>query len=134
MYEDTIIQLRGFHNNIDYAGNIEGFQFDVRTKYYSGNFLSSMVIKEVTVDGIVFPRESQIWVIDGVPYRPDDMLELGDVYWQLDQCATIKIKLDGGLAQGYHDVSINFGWIHNYAPLEEQPHTPAGNSRRMLIV
>lgn len=120
MLENCVIQTRGFHNLLDEDGNIIGFQFCMRTNYYKGLWLSQLRIGNVTVDGEVFSRNQQIWEINGINYTPDEMLEIGDTeqsnYFQVTDVATIKIMKKGGLSQGYHNVSLKFGWICNYFP------------------
>lgn len=120
MLEKDVIQTRGFHNIVDENGEIIGFQFCMRTNYYKGLWPSQLRIGDVTSDDEVFPRETQIWEINGIEYTPDEMLEVGDseqsAYFQVTDVATVKIMKPGGLSQGYHDISIRFGWICNYFP------------------
>lgn len=130
MLENHVIQTRGFHNTTNQDGEITGFQFCMRTNYYKGLWLSQLRISDVTVDGVVYPREKQIWEINGFEYTPDEMLEIGDTeqstYFQVTDTAAIKLKLPGGLEQGYHTVSIEFGWICNYFPPMLYPNPELG--------
>ncbi len=95
---------------------------------------------DVIVDGVTYRRNEIIWEINGVDYTPDQMAELGDVYWQITDTATVKVKKPGGLSQGYHDVNVQFGWRCNYiAPEREHPVLGINfggfdNTRRLLIV
>ena len=140
MYENYIVQQRGFHNTVDKDGNVDGFQFRMRTGYYKGVWLSQLRVGPAIVDGVEYPRESLIWVINGIEYTADEMLKEGYTYWQVDDCATIKVKKPGGLESGYHDVDIKFGWICNYVGEEmEDPEYGVNfhgfnNNRRLLLV
>ncbi len=140
MLEKTVIQTRGVHNTVDEKGTVTGFQFRMRTRYYKGIWLSQFCPGDVIVDGVTYRRNEIIWEINGVDYTPDQMAELGDVYWQITDTATVKVKKPGGLSQGYHDVNVQFGWRCNYiAPEREHPVLGINfggfdNTRRLLIV
>ena len=122
MVENAVIQMRGFHNLYDDEGYCYGFTFCMRTKYYKGIFLSQLRCGDVTVDDEVFPAKDIIWEIEGVKYKPEDMEELGDVYWQVNDLAMITVQKPGGLSQGYHDVDIKYGYCTNYIdPKYEDP-------------
>jgi len=97
------------------------------------------------VDGEVFPKNTVIWNFYGIDYTPEEMYDRMDIYWQVNDIATVKIKKKGGLAQGYHDVEVNFGWVCNYnsEPEKEYDGSGLGNAvgmfggthkRRMLLV
>lgn len=140
MLENAVVQMRGFHNTVDEDGSIAGFEFRMRTKYYRGIWLSQFRPGDVVVDGERYPREDIVWEIDGTDYMADEMLELGDVYWEVTDAATVKVKKPGGLSQGYHDVNVEFGWSCNYIPPERE-HPVLGinfggfdHTRRLLIV
>ena len=144
MVEPYKIQLRGFHNTCDESGNIIGFQFEVRSKYYKGLWLSQMRVGDVTVDGVVYDRDTVIWNINGMDYTRQEMFDRQDVYWQLNDTAIIKIKKPGGLEKGYHEVFVAFGWVSNYNGAKEKEYdgsglgnagtsTPERDMRRMLL-
>jgi hypothetical protein len=120
MLENNHIQTRGFHNMVDEKGVVMGFQFCMRTMYYKGLWLSQLRVGNVYIDDEVFPRDRQIWEINGTDYTPDQMLEIGDndeaAYFQVTDVATIKVKKAGGVSQGYHMVALEFGWTCNYIP------------------
>ena len=147
MVENKKIQLRGFHNTYDESGKADGFEFCMRTKYYKGLWLSQFRVGDVAVDGEVFPKNSIIWNIYGIDYTPEEMYDRTDIYWQVNDLATVKIKKPGGLAQGYHDVDVQFGWVCNYNGDPEKEYNGSGlgnvgfminifgpSSRRMLLV
>ncbi|QCI13516.1 D-mannonate dehydratase [Pseudomonas putida] len=114
------IQMRGFHNLKDSSGAVWGFQFRFHTLYYKGLWLSQVRTGAAIVDGVVYPKESLIWNIQGIDYTREEMLGRGDQYWQINDPAVVKVPKPGGLAQGYHDVSVEFGWVNNYNRALEQ--------------
>ena len=65
-------------------------------------------------------------------------------YWQFRSPLIVKIKKEGGLTKGYHDVFMDFGWVLNYnGALEAEPDGSGlgnmahmfgtANQRRMLL-
>ncbi len=144
MVENERIQLRGFHNTYDEEGNADGFEFCVRTCYYKGIWLSQFRVGDVIVDDEVFSKSSVLWNFYGIDYTPDELYQT-DIYWQVNDLATVRVKKQGGLAQGYHDVDVMLGWVCNYnsEPEKEYDGSGLGNSgkmfgnsspRRMLLV
>ncbi|MDR1851809.1 MAG: DUF6379 domain-containing protein [Propionibacteriaceae bacterium] len=140
MVEKEIVQARGFRNTRDAKGNVDGFQFRIKTGYYKGIWLSQFRVGDAKVDGETIAREDVIWEINGIEYTPDEMLLIGDTYWQVATPATVKIRRPGGLEQGYHTVGVSFGWYCNYqAP--ERCHPQLGTNwagyyweRELLLV
>ena len=126
MLEKQNIQTRGFHNLYDENGEAVGFQLCFRSTYYKGVWLSQIRVGDVIVDGEHFPREKQIWEINGIDYTPDEMEKIGTIHWHILDVATIKVQKAGGLSQGYHDVIVNFGTCSSYGPA---PFAPKPNDR-----
>ncbi len=62
------------------------------------------------------------------------MLEQGDVQWPNSEVAVIKVKKEGGLIQGYHDVSIVYRSIMSYISprVDLMPTKPF--QKRMILV
>ena len=144
MLEKYNIQTRGFHNVYDEDGNAIGFQVCVRSTYYKGVWLSQIRVGDVVVDGEVFGRDKQTWIINDVDYDPDEMEKISTIHWHILDVATIFVKKPGGLSQGYHDVWLRWGHRSSYMPpsmtVFNDDSTELGRSgdfldkRRMLIV
>lgn len=115
MLESNVIQYRGFRN-IEEAGKIIGFQICVRSDYYRGVWLSQLRPGKVVVDGVVYPKENVIWEIGGKDYTIDEMSEDSKGFWNILDVATLKIMKEGGLEQGFHDVSVRFAASCSYMP------------------
>ncbi len=115
MLETNVIQYRGFRN-IEEDGKIVGFQICVRSDYYRGVWLSQLRPGKVIVDGVTYAKESVIWNIDGVDYTTAELAEASDKFWRITDVATLKIKKEGGLAQGSHNVGVRFAASCSYMP------------------
>ncbi len=126
MVEKYYIQQRGFHNLYNDDGTIWGFQFCMRTKYYKGLWLSQFRTGRCIVDGVVYPKESLIWNIQGIDYTCEEMYDRMDQYWQFGDIATVKVPKPGGLSQGYHTVEQEFGWVNNYNCPNEAEYDGSG--------
>jgi len=115
MLEKEVIQYRGFHNIYE-DGECIGFQVCIRSTYYRGVWLSQIRPGRVVVDGEIFPWNTIIWVINCKEYTTDELAVSGKDFWRVTEPATLKVKKPGGLAQGYHDVSVRFGLSASYMP------------------
>ncbi len=115
MLEQNVIQYRGFHN-IEEDGKITGFQICVRSDYYRGVWLSQLRPGKVVVDGVVYPKEDVIWNINDKDYTVQELAEAGNDFWRITDVATLKIKKEGGLSQGFHDVGVRFAASCSYMP------------------
>jgi hypothetical protein len=115
MLERDVIQYRGFRN-LEEDGKITGFQICIRSDYYRGVWLSQLRPGKVIVDGITYPAKDVIWEINGNKHTVDEMKNLGSEFWRITDVATLIIKKEGGLKQGYHDVSVRFAASCSYMP------------------
>lgn len=142
MIEVSIIQQIGFHNLVDKDNNVWGFQFAMTTQMYKGIFLSQFRTGRAIVDGVVYPKESLIWNIHGYDYTAEEMYEMAETTWNVNEPAYVKIRKPGGLEPGYHDVAIEWGYVNVYGrgPEKEFDGSGLGNAgssfkpRRMLLV
>ena len=146
--EKQVIQSVGFRNLKDASGKAVGFQFKVRLPYYRGIFLSQIRPGTLFVDGERIEKDQITWVINGEEYTNEEMRTNFKVHWAVTTPAVLKGKKEGGLKQGFHDLTYGFCCTHSYMPpfMEalEDPDKPAviymrefgqnTNSRRLLIV
>lgn len=109
--EREVIQSVGFRNIIE-DGNITGFQFKVRLPYYRGIFLSQIRPGTLYVDGEKFEKEEIIWNVNGEYFTIEEMKSDFQTHWAVTQPAVLKVKKNGGLAQGYHDKNMVFVLHH----------------------
>jgi hypothetical protein len=115
MLEQDLIQTRGFHN-IRENGKITGFQVALRLTYYRGVFLSQLRPQKLVVDGETFPREDIVWNVKGKDYTFEQMKHESAVLWSPSEAAYLKIKKEGGLSSGYHEVSTGYKYSSSYLP------------------
>ena len=145
--EKQVIQSVGFRN-IEENGKVTGFQLKIRLPYYRGVYLSQIKPGHLIVDGESFGEDEIMWRVNGEDYTYADMRKDLHTHWHPMEPATLIVKKEGGLAQGYHDLTYGFYCTHSYMPpaMEalEDPDKPSvvyfvefgqnTNSRRLLIV
>jgi hypothetical protein len=145
--EREVIQSVGFRNTKE-DGKVTGFQFKIRLPYYRGIFLSQLRPGTLYVDGEKFEKDQIIWNIRGEDYTLEEMAKDFKTHWDTVTCAVLKVKKDGGLAQGYHDLKYGFCFTSSYMPPIIQAHLDPDaesmvfmpefghhvNERRLLIV
>ena len=110
----------------------------------SGPWLSQFRFGNITVDGEKFGADKCTFVLGGVEYTYDEMLQLGRVKWPLKEACIVRVQKPGGLTQGRHTVSALFKEVASYVParMDEIPedgmmfgHSEAqGYTRTMIIV
>ena len=146
--EKQVIQSVGFRNIKDAEGCVSGFQFKVRLPYYRGIFLSQIRPGTLYVDGEKIDKEQITWVIDGEEYTNEEMRTDWHTHWSVLKPAVLRVKKEGGLAQGYHDLTYGFCFTSSYMPPIIQDHLDPDkenvvfmpefghhvNKRRLLIV
>jgi hypothetical protein len=115
MLESQVIQYRGFHNIVE-DGEVVGFQVCVRSDYYRGVWLSQLRPGKLIVDGVTYAKEQVIWEINGKDYTVDELAQASNDFWRITDVATLKVMQKGGLAQGFHDVSVRFAASCSYMP------------------
>ncbi|MFT8347538.1 DUF6379 domain-containing protein [Clostridium saccharoperbutylacetonicum] len=134
MLDRECIQSRGFRN-VENQEKITGFQFNIRSLYYRGLWLSQLRPATITVDGETFSGDQITWTINGVTYEQEEMLKLGDVHWGLLEPATLTVTKEGGLKPGTHDIELTYQYSSSYFPpamdtlLSSAPH-----NRKLILV
>lgn len=145
--EKEVIQSVGFRNTKE-DGKITGFQLKVRLPYYRGIFLSQIRPGTLIVDGERFEKEDIVWNFKGEDYTYEEMKVNWKVHWAVTEPAVLKVKKEGGLSQGYHDLTYGFCFTSSYMPPVIQDHLDPDqetflfmpefghhvNKRRLLIV
>lgn len=113
--EREVIQSVGFRN-IKKDGEAVGFQLKVRLPYYRGIFLSQLRPGTLIIDGERFEKEDIIWHINGEDYTYEEMKTDFHTHWSVLTPAVLKVRKEGGLAQGYHDITYGFCFTSSYMP------------------
>ncbi len=145
--EREVIQSVGFRNTAE-NGKVTGFQLKIRLPYYRGVFLSQLRPGTLIIDGERFEREEIVWSIRGEDYTLEEMRGDFHTHWNPTELATLKVKREGGLKQGFHDITYGYCFTSSYMPpvLQNQldpdkeifPFLPEFghhvNKRRLIIV
>lgn len=145
--EREVIQSVGFRNTVE-DGRIMGFQLKIRLPYYRGVFLSQLRPGTLIIDGERFEREEIVWRLRGEDYTPEEMRRNFHTHWNPTETVTLKVKKEGGLKQGFHDITYGYCFTSSYMPpaLQSQldpdkeifPFLPEFgrhvNHRRLIIV
>ncbi len=105
MFEKYMIMTRGFRN-VRQNGDVVGFQFNVRTTYYRGVFLTIVGGFEVKVDGETFAPEQLRFSVGGRDFTLKDMEDEETARWPFGEPATITVLKKGGLAPGMHEIAV----------------------------
>ena len=113
--EREVIQSVGFRN-IKKDGKVVGFQLKIRLPYYRGVFLSQLRPGTLLIDGERFEKEDIIWHINGEDYTYEEMKTDFHTHWSVLTPAVLKVRKEGGLAQGYHDITYGFCFTSSYMP------------------
>jgi len=113
--EKEVIQSVGFRN-IKENGKITGFQFKIRLPYYRGVFLSQLRPGTLYIDGEKFEKEDIVWNIKGEDYTYEEMKTDFQTHWAVTEPAVLKVKKEGGLPQGFHDITYGFCFTSSYMP------------------
>jgi len=115
MLEREIIQSIGFRNTVE-DGKVTGFQFRVRIPYYRGIFLCQLRPGSLIIDGKKIEKEDILWNVGGKDRTVEEMVSDTETHWATTEAATIKVKMDGGLTQGFHDLTYGFCFTSSYMP------------------
>ena len=113
--EREVIQSVGFRN-IKKDGEVVVFQLKVRLPDYRGIFLSQLRPGTLIIDGERFEKEDIIWHINGEDYTYEEMKTDFHTHWSVLTPAVLKVRKEGGLAQGYHDITYGFCFTSSYMP------------------
>ena len=135
MLEKESIQSRGFRN-VTEGGKVTGFQVVFRSLYYRGVWLSQLRPATVIVDGETFSGDQVTWTISGKTYEQADLAKHGDVNWPLLEPAILTVSKPGGLAQGIHDVEVQYTYSCSYMPpaMDDLMAKFQGPFKRQLIL
>ena len=88
----------------------------MRLPYYRGIFLSQIRPGTLFVDGEKIEKDRIVWQIDGEAYTNEEMRTDFQTHWSVTSPAVLKVKKEGGLAQGFHDLKYGFCFTSSYMP------------------
>lgn len=132
MLERTHIQSTGFRN-VGPEGARTGFEVRLRQANYRSSRLSLIEGVDITVDGVVYPAQSNCYRFGDREYTLAEMNEETQVRLYIGDYFTVIVPREGGLTRGVHLVSSAIRYRHPYFPPEFQPAI-ARNERHATII
>lgn len=132
MLERTHIQSTGFRN-VGPVGARTGFEVRLRQANYRSSRLSLIEGVEITVDGVTYPAEHNLFRLGDKVYTHADMAAETETRLYVGDYFTVIVPKPGGLEPGVHLVASAIRYRHPYFPPEFQPAT-ARNERHITIV
>ncbi len=121
MQDRYVIMNTGFKNTIE-RGATTGYQLNIREPYYRGTFLSSVHYLDLTVDGVLVPRDHIRIMVSGKKVTLDQMEESDDIRWQFGDAATLFVMKAGGLVPGIHEIRVGITIRKSYLPPSDPDH------------
>ncbi len=117
-------------------GKKAGYQFDVRLAYYRGHYLSVIDEFKVEVDNEEVDDMDIRFCVNGKEFMPCQLREAYYEFWNIKKPATIKVRKDGGLAAGEHNVKLTLMFRNPYLPQPgaEDRYTPVDSCDEKILV
>lgn len=132
MLERTHIQSTGFRNTGP-AGARTGFEVRIRQANYRSSRLSLIEGVDITVDGVLYPAESNLFRHGDREYTREEMNEATQARLYVGEYFTVVVPKAGGLTRGVHRVASAIRYRHPYFPPEFQPAI-VRNERHATII
>lgn len=132
MLERSHIQSTGFRN-VGPAGARTGFEVRIRQANYRSSRLSLIEGVDITVDGVLYPAEGNLFRLGDTEYTRDQLNEATQTRLYVGDYFTVVVPKKGGLARGVHLVGSAIRYRHPYFPPEFQPAI-VRNERHATII
>ncbi|MEH7418564.1 DUF6379 domain-containing protein [Neobacillus drentensis] len=105
---DNNVFLENTCKNIEEASKFSGFELKTNITYYRGIPLSMINDIRVEVDGDKVPREDILCSVEEVDWFTLDEMETVTTYkWEYGEPLTVRVRKDGGLTKGTHEVALD---------------------------
>lgn len=103
--------------NVFTNGRKTGYQFDIMLSYYRGHFLS--VIDEIAlkVDGMDIDPETITFCLHEKEFGISELNYQSSEFWRIDEHASIKVYLEGGIDPGEHNLDLTLMFHSPYMPI-----------------
>lgn len=109
-------------------GQKVGYQFDVRLSYYRGHFLSTIDELGVKVDGTEVDPLNITFCLKGEEYGLSQLHSLVNVFWPINEAATIRVFKPGSLPAGEHEIEFTLFFRSPYMEIGEGVFMPVDSS------
>lgn len=115
---DNYVFSEGTCKNYEVAGTIEGFEMKTRITYYRGVPCSMIHCVEVEVDGQKVEENNIIFSPDQNEFfTVNELTTLTTYKWEYGEEAIVRVKMQGGLSAGNHEVTLRTGIRTAYIPV-----------------
>ncbi|WP_160719250.1 C-glycoside deglycosidase beta subunit domain-containing protein [Bacillus sp. USDA818B3_A] len=115
---DNNVFLENTCKNTEEESKITGFELKTNITYYRGIPLSMVNDIGVEVDGKRVQRENILCSIDEVDWFTLDEMETVTTYkWEYGEPLTVRVRKDGGLSKGTHEVALDVVVRTAYIPV-----------------
>lgn len=132
MLERSHIQSTGFRN-IGPEGARTGFEVRIRQANYRSSRLSLIEGVDITVDGILYPAQANLFRLGDTTYTLDRLDQAISTRLYVGDYFTVIVPRPGGLERGVHLVGSAIRYRHPYFPPEFQPAV-VRNERHATII
>lgn len=132
MLERSHIQSTGFRN-VGPEGARTGFEVRIRQANYRSSRLSLIEGVDITVDGILYQAEGNLFRLGDKTYTREQMNEATQTRLYVGDYFTVVVPKEGGLTRGVHLVGSAIRYRHPYFPPEFQPAI-VRNERHATII
>ncbi|CDO37954.1 MULTISPECIES: C-glycoside deglycosidase beta subunit domain-containing protein [Novosphingobium] len=132
MLERSHIQSTGFRN-FGPENARAGFEVRIRQANYRSSRLSLIEGVDITVDGILYPAENNLFRLGEHEYTHAELDDATETRLYVGDYFTVVVPKPGGLARGVHLVGSAIRYRHPYFPPEFQP-VIVRNERHATII
>lgn len=132
MIERSLIQNHGF-KNIYQNGSAIGIQILIRCPNYRGVTAPLIDGVDVTIGKHRFEYDAANWTLKGQTFSFNELRQADHLHWGLDELATLSLPLEGGLAEGIHEVSVSVYIRRPYIP-GQFCRSPFRQTRKIVLV
>lgn len=103
---NKILICRDAIANVVVNGRAIGYEFKIKYPSYRGVYLSCIEDLHFTVDGKPVDKADVVLFLNGRQFLLDELKDMYKEYWFVREKATVRVYVDGGLADGRHDVRV----------------------------
>jgi hypothetical protein len=104
--------------NYSVQGKEDGFELSTLITYYRGVPMSMIHDLQITADGASIPRENILFSTDReIWFTLDELTTAVNDKWEYGQQGWIRVKKEGGLGKGIHEISLTVAIRTAYMPV-----------------
>ncbi len=104
-YNKILICKRPIKNMV-IGGDVIGYEFQIKYPSYRGTYLSCIEDLQFWMDGQALDKADIAFHLNGKDFLLDELPECFKEYWFVRDAATIRVRIDGGIAPGEHSLRV----------------------------